>query len=188
MEDKKYKLEVCTLTPIHIGSGIFLQYNTDYYTFKDSSDNHLIGIVDDKKVIEVIGDEHLNDWVNCIENGRDIKEFIRQFAPKISPESYAKRVISDFYAGKLNRNITLKECMHDGMGYPYIPGSSIKGAIRTCVFASIMASKDISKINSFEDLKGLERKYLGEDPNSDVFRFLQVGDAIYEKKSEVATM
>lgn len=188
MEDKKYKLEVSTLTPIHIGSGVFLQYNTDYYSYKDTSDNFMIGVVNDKKVLEAIGKEHLNDWVNCIEKGRDIKEFIRQFAPKVSPESYAKRVISDFYAGKLNRDTTLKECIHDGMGYPYIPGSSIKGAIRTCVFASIMANKDIAKINSYEDLKGLERRYLGEDPNSDVFRFLQVGDALFVKNCEVATM
>jgi CRISPR type III-A-associated RAMP protein Csm5 len=33
--------------------------------------------------------------------------------------------------------ITLKECIHSGLGVPYIPGSSIKGAIRTAIVATL---------------------------------------------------
>ncbi len=187
MIDKKNTIEIQTLTPIHVGSGVFLQFGTDFYTYKDG-DDYMIGVVDDRKVLEAIGENHLNEWVNSIERGKDICELIKIYAPSLKPESYAKRMMVNFYSKSLNRSNTLKECIHDGLGRPYIPGSSIKGAIRTCVLAEIMGKMNLPHIQDIKELKDTEKKCFGSDPNSDVFRFLQVGDATFVKNCEVATM
>ena len=73
------------------------------------------------------------------------------------------------------------------MGVPYIPGSSIKGAIRTAVFAS-----EVSKVDNLDgkvarrfSSKSVEDELFGRI-NNDVFRFMQVGDAYFPKNSEIS--
>jgi len=46
------KIEI--LSPVHIGSGNLLQNNTDFVTTGDGENNY-IRIVDDRKILELIG-------------------------------------------------------------------------------------------------------------------------------------
>ncbi|MFA6813215.1 MAG: type III-A CRISPR-associated RAMP protein Csm5, partial [Bacteroidaceae bacterium] len=65
------------------------------------------------------------------------------------------------------------------------------GAIRTAVLAS-MLNQETGLENKIRDFKGkvtaknVEFEFLGKDPNSDVFRFLQVGDAFFGDNYTVA--
>jgi len=176
------RVKIKTLTPIHVGSGIMLQNNTDYVTFNDG-ESKMIGIIDDRKLLEYIGEENVQKWVLSIERGDDTKTLVRQLVPgrNIPVENYSKRIVEDFSRGA---SATLKECIHDGMGHPYIPGSSIKGAIRTSVLASLMQNKDIKRFAP--NLSGVENNLFGKNPQESVFRFLHVGDAIFDKECEIA--
>ncbi len=189
MSDKRYKMTVTALTPIHIGSGVFLQNNTDFCIFTDKDEYRMISVIDEKKILDLVGLEHLNDWVNSIETGENVCDFVKRYAPKATPESFSKRCFQTFYEKRMENGSTLKECMHDGMGRPYIPGSSIKGAIRTCVLASILnESKDIDNLDLFDRKNTIEKQVFGSEPNYDVFRFVQIGDAFFTKNCEIATM
>ncbi len=89
--------------------------------------------------------------------------------------------------GSKSSYVTLKEQLHDGNEKPYIPGSTIKGAIRSALFNTLMNKRrnlgehEISNGNNRATAQGLEKRLFGEDPNHDILRFLRVGDAYFEK-------
>lgn len=187
------KIEV--LSPVHIGSGNLLQNNTDFVTTNNGVDN-FIRVVDDRKILELIGVEHLNDWLLSIERKDNTKELVKRFAPNSKVADYSKRRLIDYSQG-INPNDTLKEHIHNGMGLPYIPGSSIKGSIRTAILATLVnkVENKETKIktgksdkfgNPFLNASKIEQELFGKDPNSDIFRFIHVGDAYFEMDSEIA--
>lgn len=189
------KIKITTLTPIHIGNGVTLQYGTDFVTGGIASDDgriNVVGIIDPKKVLSFIGEENISHWVAAIERKSSTDAIVKQFAPKASIEDYTARVIINY--SEIRKNDTLKELIHDGMGKPYIPGSSIKGAIRTAILASLACKvndvagkierKDKNKRSKVE-AKSVEGELFGKDPATDVFRFLHVGDAIFGDNYEL---
>jgi CRISPR type III-A-associated RAMP protein Csm5 len=191
------RIKIETLTAVHIGSGETLQYGTDFVTGKQD-DEYVISIVDPRKVMELIGEDNVYQWVAAIERKEATSKVVKQFAPNAKIEDYSKRIIMEWSAAKPSD--TLKEQIHDGLGKPYIPGSSIKGAIRTAILASltdriqrIEEKIDISKKSKegvvFKPLasaKNVEAEAFGANPNEDLFRFLQVGDAYFGGLREVA--
>lgn len=185
------KIKIETLTSVHIGSGETLQYGTDFVSGQDAEGYGLFGVVDPKKILNLIGEEHIGNWLAAIERRDSTKTIIKQFAPNVKLQDYSKRILLDYCYEPAKNGDTLKEFIHDGMGKPYIPGSSIKGAIRTSVLAALTSMKT-GLDSSIKDRKGkptaknVESSLFGADPNSDVFRFLQVGDAIFEPNCEEA--
>ncbi len=195
------KVKIETLTPVHVGSGNFLQYNTDFFTVMvQSSGKSFVRVVDDRKILELIGPEHLQDWVLSIERKQNIKDFMKIYAPNAKPADYSRRRMGLY--SNVCQGDTLKECIHNGQGAPYIPGSSIKGALRTAITAAVAQTRrDLENIARVEkrvrdrtgnfvtkvthDGSRVEQALFGPDANSDVFRFLQCGDAYFTKGSEV---
>lgn len=189
------KIKLSTLTPVHIGSGNFLQNNMDFVQDYDGDDSFLY-VIDPKKILEYVGIERIDEWVKAIENRQNIKSFVKNAKPK----DYSSRSILSF--SDVKSSDTLKECIHNGMGLAYIPGSSIKGAIRTAVLATysgnlngleeMIDKSDIDR-NTGEVKKKkasaqkVESELFGGDPNTDFFRFIQIGDAYFDEECEVAT-
>lgn len=175
------KIKIETITNVHIGSGELLSQNNDFCLAVDSEGYDVIGIIDPRKVMKLVGVEHIDSWVAAIERKRPIGDFVHQYAPKATVEDYSSRIVERF-SGRATE--TLKECIHDGLGRPYIPGSSIKGAIRTAVLATLAAELpserlDILARNGKPSASVMEKKLFGDTPNADIFRFLHVGDAIF---------
>ncbi|MCQ2275716.1 MAG: type III-A CRISPR-associated RAMP protein Csm5 [Bacteroidales bacterium] len=183
------RIKIETLTSVHIGSGENLQYGSDFVKGQNAN-GKIFGLIDAQKIMSLIGEEHISNWVAAIERKESSEEIVKQFAPNSDIEDYSKRVILDWSDGARTSD-TLKEFIHDGMGKPYIPGSSIKGAIRTAIVASLAAQRHNLE-SKIQDRKGkptaknVEAMLFGADPNSDVFRFLQVGDAVFGNNYEVA--
>ncbi|WP_455584482.1 type III-A CRISPR-associated RAMP protein Csm5 [Bacteroides sp.] len=182
------EIKVTTLTPIHIGSGNMLQYNTDYFvTTEANTQNKSVCIVDERKVMELLGKDHVNDWTSNIEKRGNTRDFVRCYAPQSKVIDYSKRCLDLFASEK--EGDTLKECIHNGLGFPYIPGSSIKGAIRTAILTSLIDNvKDKElKIQVGRNIASteIEKELFGRNPKMNVFRFLQVGDAYFERGSEI---
>jgi CRISPR type III-A-associated RAMP protein Csm5 len=191
------KVKIETLMPVHVGSGNLLYNNSDFIGLNINKKLHIVVLSADKiwKLMGEKGVDFIDMWLQTIEKKGNIREFIAKFAPDAKSKDYAKRRIPLFVVKALKGDDTLKECIHNGMGLPYIPGSSIKGAIRTAVLASI--TDNISNQESLIrrenrgrvtiSAKEVEKKAFGNDPNSDVFRFIQVGDAYFEEETEIAT-
>ncbi|MBQ8360371.1 MAG: type III-A CRISPR-associated RAMP protein Csm5 [Bacteroidaceae bacterium] len=189
------KVKIETLTPVHIGSGNFLRNNSDFVQHNDGEDSYIY-VIDPKKILNLIGIEHLDDWVRLIERNGDTKDFVQRMGHNAAPEKYALRTLVN-YAHSVRPNDTLKECMHDGLGRAYIPGSSIKGAVRTAVLTtfarqmndleSIVAEKNFRTGKTKVEAKKVEAKLFGSDSNSDIFRFIKIGDAYFEEGCEISS-
>jgi CRISPR-associated protein Csm5 len=177
-------VKIETLSSVHIGSGNLLQQNTDFVV-----ESGRIGIIDDKKLLGLIGISNIDKWVQSIEKRENTKELLSRFKPMAKLPDYTKRIL-DCYAKNIKSSDSLKECIHDGTGKPYIPGSSIKGAIRTALLSSIVSKVGGIENNISTDGKvkssNIEKKLFGSDPNSDLFRFIHVGDAYFSKGAEIA--
>jgi len=180
------KIQIETITPVHVGSGIMLQNNTDFAIVQHGEDSD-IGVIDDRKILNLIGKDNVDKWVSSIEHKESIKEFLSRFAPAANLKDYSKRIIANY--GDIKTNDTLKECIHDGLGIPYIPGSSIKGAIRTAIVATLAPKLQKVNVGNGNRLsaKYVEQDLFGRNVNEDLFRFIQVGDAYFEKNIEIAT-
>lgn len=185
------KVIISTITPVHIGSGNLLQNNTDFVVERDGKDSY-IHITDDKKIFDLIGKENLNAWLLSIENKQDTFEFVRKYSSDVSYDDISKHPITCF-ARNINQNATLKETMRNGAGKPYIPGSSIKGAIRTAVLTSLADRMEMDTLeaevfnSNYLSAKPIESFLFGNDPNTDIFRFLRIGDAHFHEDIAVAT-
>lgn len=183
------KIKITTLTPVHVGSGNMLQFNSDFITVENlATKEKFIQIIDDRKILGIIGSENIENWVYSIERKEDTKSFIKRMAPESKIIDYSKRRMHCFA-----KNISdeyLKECLHNGLGLPYIPGSSIKGAIRTAVMSSLVSNIDNieRKINVHGKINAsiIEKEMFGDSPYTDYFKFIKVGDAYFEKGSEIA--
>jgi CRISPR type III-A-associated RAMP protein Csm5 len=182
-------IKIETLTPVHVGSGKLLYNNADFFSESIDKESYFI-VISEEKIWGLLGEQHLNNWLEIIAKKEDIRKFIKKFVPSAAADDYSKRIITAY--SKANPNDTLKETIHNGAGLPYIPGSSIKGAIRTAILASLankIPSKDALIYNDKGRVsaKKIEQQLFGKDPNSDVFRFIQVGDAYFKTGIEIAT-
>lgn len=178
----KWKLEV--LSPVHIGTGEqFSQFDYAY----DGRDQSLIMIDFDKALErpEVNADELSKAMRN--RNFRMDEFLSKQKVDLRDVEKYRLPCKSD------PGNAGLRAQIKDIYGNPYIPGSSIKGAIRTAYFWTILDEDDDifysaeSNLNSVLSRRGrvdnrrvddsIEKKIFGKNPNFDLFRSVQVSDS-----------
>ena len=200
LESKKYGLK--TITDIHIGSGDKL-YKFDYVI-----NEWKMYIVSEEKLGEEIELDTLNDLIFGMKN--DTYPNLYSFLEKnglLNTDFLEKVSLYKIPVGtaKFPENEILP-FIKDSFKEPYIPGSSIKGALRTAFLYSVIKMKEKEYINNYvkkrieelendrrktkkgfrhEFAKYLERDYLQKfnlsqskkyDPLTDIFRVLKVSD------------
>ncbi len=180
-----------TVTPVHIGSGLNLQRQIEFL-----ADGNEIALVDDRKVLSIIGSEHIDTWVHIIERGDNLLAYLRTRKPDLKLNDVAKRVLK--IHGDTGNIQFLREQMHNGTGEAMIPGSSLKGAFRTAFLNNWLKQhprlweKDKLGLNKkkkfeFKDNRVVENCF-GKDPNHDLLRFLQVGDLHFQGSTEAMVL
>ncbi len=174
----KYQLK--TITPVHIGTGETLSQIDGFY------DNGRWHRIDIDAVLAAIPESELNRLTVAM-GGRDFQW--RRYLPKNQPSSrYTLPCPED------PRETEIRETIKHPSSRPMIPGSSIKGAIRTALLWGFMDDDNQEAQKAFEYsvnyLKGqlqrkpnrswagqdIERHVLGKDPNHDLMRAVQVSD------------
>jgi CRISPR-associated protein Csm5 len=171
-----------TLTPLHIGSGKEYAGNFEFVYFPKEQK---IAIINERAVYDLI-DGDIDAWVKAIDKKKNLYDFLISYKPELKLADIVERTIE---ARDIPTN-TLKAFMHDGVGKPFIAGSSLKGAIRTALFTHFIKEnpekvKDTNNLGNgynYKDSK-LMAHYLGTDPNHDLLRLLQIGD-FYLKESK----
>ncbi len=175
----RYRLHV--ITPVHVGNGTRLG-RMDYVRRGDR-----LFVIDLQKLAALPGidPEELSDLMYASEF--NIGEFLQR--NKVNPASVAAYTLDC----RCNPQGDLLASIKDGNRLAYIPGSSIKGALRTAIlWERIKNSRDkrdaISAVRSVletsdsrrkraQAAKPLERLLLGKDPNHDHLRALRVSDS-----------
>lgn len=181
-----------TLSHIHIGNGVFLQQGNDFLA-DGNGDESYIYVLNINKLASIIGTDAstIQLWADAIK-AEKVDSFIKNKLRGHEYREVALRRIAN-YANISSARKTLKECIHDGMGRPYIPGSSIKGAIRTAVMATLARPRIAKALETAKDkehrekiISNMEKKVLGHEAETDVFRHLATGDAFFDKGCEIS--
>jgi CRISPR-associated protein Csm5 len=165
-----YNLQLDTLSPIHIGDGDELRHGFDFVTRGNTTYR-----LDVDRVLEAKEDAWRNTHGRYPLPGELLyeKEYRRfaRYALKGTPRSerYDARV---------------KSFIKDVFDHPYIPGSSLKGALRTALawhgWDEVKPRLNRHAIGHRRSWAGqkLERKIFGPEPQQDLLRALQVSDLV----------
>lgn len=181
------KCRLTTITPCHVGSGNTLNRNIDFV-----SDGRFLGIIDPRKIFDIVGEQGVAGWCSVIDRQGDIMRYLQGFRPQVKIQDICLRLLE--IQGGDNSVTGLREQITT-MGIPYIPGSSIKGAI---VSALLAANADHGQMPSsikrqngiidrtFSACEECANRQVRFDPKSSVLRFLHVGDATFEDVPTIA--
>ena len=147
-----------TLTPLHIGSGEQLVNGVDFYYDKKNKKIHKIR---PETVLEIIGENQVPQWTNLVSEGKNIfvelpmlKDRINQ-AEQLSYETLpvdptVNEIKKEYYFEFIRNKLT---------GNPIIPGSTIKGAIRTAYIRKLLFNDQHFKEYFLHQLKKLITSY-----------------------------
>lgn len=186
------KIKITTLTPVHIGSGNKYPMNIEVIY-----DGERLGVLSPEKVVRKIGVDNIPKWTSVIEKEENVWGFLQRFGVS-DIDDVCKRSM-DVYGSNISRKKDLKELLMSARGYPLLPGSSIKGAIRTAILSYLINKNDSTAKNvlyeykkripsykwnlrDFQKIESLIANlyFNGTDKtnaNKDVLRFLQITDA-----------
>src|SRR5690606_23020834 len=120
-----------TLTPVHVGNGRKYQRNFDFIV-----EHNRIGFIDLHKVFGIIGgsQQTINLITDVIERKQNLMDTLKSKCGKsnIKLEDISNKIIN--INGQLPQNvIELKEHYSTSLKGICIPGSSLKGAIKTAI-------------------------------------------------------
>lgn len=170
--------DVEVLSPLHIGTGKPLQRGYDYTVYK----NRTWRIDEDALFQEVYARSQGNQQAfNRLLQARPAEELIEPDDYSAHPEFFRYDMPGQPKAA--SQGAELRECLKDSQDRPYLPGSSLKGALRTVLAWAIARSEklEISRSqlgnNRAWAAQPLERAIFGSDPNHDLLRALHVGDS-----------
>ncbi|MBA5851160.1 type III-A CRISPR-associated RAMP protein Csm5 [Clostridium sp. cel8] len=178
----KFKIKV--LSPVHIKSGNTISPYADFIY-----DNNCLLYMHNEKLWKDISKNEtiLDEYVQVVKN-RDTNS-----KEKYTLNDFLKRNginIEKYVFQKVNCNSDIKSMEVSEIiktsGRPYIPGSSIKGAIRTAILYNYLKLNgfDFDKLVDISAKKNKKNIYVGEDVmrkgkkniQSDIMKFLQVSD------------
>lgn len=196
---KTYTLEVTTLTPLHIGTGDVLQRGFDY-------------VVHGERTWVIHGDALLDAvWGPTPDPrllGRPADELLEVLGRgAFDPQARYFRYVLPGKPRAEARGAKVREQLKDPWDRPYLPGSSVKGALRTVLAAvgwqqkglrldpsrlrddrsraarpldvttSMARRASSSRDDHSRAARPLERALFGRDPNHDLLRALWVSDS-----------
>ncbi len=153
-----------TLTPLHIGSGEQLVNGVDFYYDKSTQKIHKIR---PETVLEVIGENQVAQWTNLVSEGKNIfvelpmlKDRMNQ-AEQLSYETLpvdptVNEIKKEYYFEFIRNKLT---------GNPIIPGSTIKGAIRTAYIRKFILKNEEFKKYFIQQLERFKSAYEREQNN-----------------------
>ena len=157
---KSYKMKLTTLSPVFVGSEEEL--NQGQYIFDNA--NMIVKILDENKFANFLNKNNLiNEYSNAlIQYGKNInlKRWLEEKRIPLNLPIFSKilpcKYLTTTKFGKTKTATSLnsiKQFMKNSDGLAYIPGSSIKGAIRTA-FCSYLVYKNKDKFqNEWRTLK-----------------------------------
>ena len=169
-----YDVTVSLLTPMHIGTGRDLLHRYDYAihngkTWRINEDALLEAQdISDPRMAEQLAKTPPADLLtqSDYQEGSQLFRYVMQGTPRSNAEG-----------------AQLKEQIKDPYDRPYLPGSSLKGALRTAIawyaWGAARLRPETHRLGRSRQWAGqeYERILLGKNPNHDLLRALQVSDS-----------
>lgn len=175
---EKIPCSIEILTPVHIGSGVKLANGIDFTATRDT--------------VTIVPQAELMKYFES--NPNEMQKFIdgNYKLDKITIGDLGKK-----YQIKGARVNEINEFERDGFGKPYIPGSSIKGAIRTALLKQLFISLPPERQNELlEDSENFKKgeswasehilnEIFGKETNYNLMRTVQIYDAHFETDTDI---
>jgi len=178
---KVYRLTITTLTPLHIGTGRELLRGYDYVTHDKKT-----WIINEEIFAEQMFDTNNMDGLAL---NRPASEYLTK--GDFHDDNPLFRYILSGEPRSTTQGSSIREVMKDAWDRPYIPGSSLKGALRTAILYALFHRK--KAIFSMQKVGGTAKSAAqnyehdllispyeergNKDPNYDLLRLLQVSDS-----------
>ena len=170
-----YDLTLSTLTPFHIGSGETLEKDFDYAIFKKRT-----WVMDTEKVAAAYMFDDNGRYVAGLETTPPA-QLLRP--SDFDPNSSFFHYVMPGTPHASSAGAAVQAHIKNVFSQPYLPGSSIKGALRTIIFreayaaaAEPLAPHRLQRSRSWA-AQEIERSLFGGDPNHDLMRAVQVTDS-----------
>ena len=166
-----YRVQVTTLSPLHIGTGDVLLKGYDFVAAGDRT------WVLNQEAILAAEVEAQGQAVNWQRLGRPAGELVA--AQELRDGSPMVR----YSLAGMTSIEQVREQIKDPFGRCYLPGSSLKGALRSALFSHAVRSgafqPDLQRLGDRREWAGQawERQVFGRDPNHDLLRALIVADS-----------
>jgi CRISPR-associated protein Csm5 len=177
---KTHRLHFEILSPVHIGSG----QEIDPLNYLIAGGRLCRISFDD--FIAGLNDEQRTKFENLIDKGNliDLRKFVEANINKERDTVYSVEVsqkVDGLYKAKINdiqNQLLISPFIRSEVDtIPLIPGSSIKGAIRTAVISELAAKSNLPKPKEPRDEYAFESKVLGyKDGKDDPFRGIRIRD------------
>ena len=154
---KVYHVSILTKGPVFIGSGNMLHKKE--YVFLDHKTQ--IGILDVARFYQYLKIKGLSGKFEhfLMKDVRmDLYSWMRKndiSANEVEPYLKYKIPVGDMELNRDRAKWEIAECMKDAYGMPYVPGSSLKGALRTILMADRIHEKDMYKKMQSQIERGL---------------------------------
>lgn len=179
----KQKYQLQTVTPVHVGSGEIL--------------NHIDGCYADGKWYHIDLDKvlvHPSTDLNALTSEMSQRGFRWERYLQQHNSDLAEFSAYNLPCPQSPEEVEIREAIKTLGNRPYIPGSTLKGAIRTALLGEILSESDDIYEKSLSQLETLiaqgprgnprreqparriESLAFGKDPNRDLLRALQVSD------------
>ena len=129
---ENYSFTLTTVSPLRVGSDEKLDGKQYYMT----GDKKKILILDQRKLIDLLVRKgKLDDYTDQIQQGVTLEQFFQQNSRVFSPGEIEQAALYSLPVSNQLEGRYLHLFRKDCGGQPYIPGSSLKGAIVTALFA-----------------------------------------------------
>jgi CRISPR-associated protein Csm5 len=171
---KTYRLKITVLTPLHIGNGREMLKDYDYAVHGGRTwrinENALLDAqdVEDPRVTEMLARVKPAELLKPQDftDGSPYFRYVLKGVPKSSAEG-----------------AVVREHIKDAFDHPYLPGTTVKGALRTALGWHLWEKKglrpEIGRLGGSPKFaaSGYERDLFGKNPNNDLLRALHVADS-----------
>lgn len=186
---RTFKMKCEPLSPIHIGSGNEI----------DPLDYTIVGnnlyVMSFGRIVAKLNDDERAKLEALIDKGDllALRSFITKTASSEMESKYSVEVSSkvrslyDSKIGDIQNQLLINPFIRtEGEAKPFVPGSSIKGAIRTAIISEIGKNSKLPKPRNYKDERQFESKLLGcRDAKEDPFRGLTIRDISLEADSTI---
>lgn len=171
---KYYTISLEVLTPVYIGSGAKI-------TKKDFLINgHYAQIYDPLKLHAILGEK----YERFLMNNLSLTDFLQRSNLREEKELADALMYSVSLGDKsIRKSDSIDEFIKDPYGLPYIPGSSLKGAIRTAILANLIHENKGAyrsfyndRIDQYGSSREIEEKAFGSIKDS-AFKSLKLSDS-----------
>jgi len=175
----EFELGLKVLTPLHIGCGRALVAGLDY-VFLDGR----VHVVDGEALCRFLADR--SQEMQALARGDSLQNLLERGSLRREDLQAGRGLVLRALALQEGQKPpdSILEHIKDALGRPYIPGSSLKGALRTALLRHCLRERrktvalpDLDRERKSWAALPLERSFFGKDPNHDALRALHVGDS-----------